>query len=301
MLQPTTRPRRPSEVRLPEPAVRQVGDWRLLQPLAHGAMAEVFAASAGESDRETAPYAVKVLREKWHDCPEAVLTIHREAALGTLVCNPHVVPVLDAGVAEPPYFTTMPRLPGETLDVQLRRGGGMPVANALWIARQVATGLSAIHQSGWTHGDVSPSNIMVAPDGHVTLLDLGYAFHADERRSAAERPVVGTLHYLAPEMITSALAADSQCDLYSLGTVLYEMLTGQLPYEGRGPTEIVHMQRAGVPDRLRCLVPTLSRDVVTLVRQLLCSDPLRRPESAAQVVERLIAPEIATFAQTVPH
>ena len=278
-----------------------LGGWRLCSKFADGSMSDVFAAAPADASSDVDPaYAVKVLKPKWHDSAMALHLFRREAKVASQVANPHVVSVLDWHLNEAPYYVVMPRLMGTTLRGQLRLNRQVPVSTALWVARQVAEGLEAMHAADWVHGDVKPSNIHIATDGHATLLDLGYCRCKAELTSIGQRPLVGTLNYLAPEAFTTASTADARSDFYSLGVVIYEMLTGRLPYEGRNPAEIAEMQRQGVPDRLRCLAPFLPRSVVELVRTLMAKEPLRRPQSAQELVARLVRLEIETFAMRVP-
>jgi serine/threonine-protein kinase len=108
------------------------------------------------------------------------------------------------------------------------------MAITLWIARQVAEALDALHTTArMIHSDVKPANIVVAPDGHATLVDLGFVHTPGESRHWSTRPVYGTLNYLAPEALTSSLAASPQSDIYSLGVTLYEIVAGVLPFVGR--------------------------------------------------------------------
>lgn len=275
--------------------------WQLLQPLGEGAMADVYLAAPGENASPAAArYALKVLKRCWEDDPVAVSLFAREAHLGQSISDPHLVPVLDWNLKSAPYYVAMPHLEGTTLEAQLRQNREVDLPVALWIVRQVAQGLDALHAAGWMHADVKPANIFISPGGHVTLIDLGYARGAHETGSVAERPLAGTLNYLAPEMLTSALSADIRSDIYSLGIVLYELLAGQLPYEGRNPVEVAALQRAGVPDRLRCLAPQLPPSAVTLVRQMMAKEPLRRPQTPSELVRRLTRLEIATFRERLP-
>ena len=262
-------------------------------------MASVYLARPTASPGAVPTYAIKRLKPRWEQDLQGVEFIRRDLAAARAVAHPNVVSILDWSVRQPPYFVVMPYLTGETLAVLVEACRRPAPPLALWITRQIAAGLSALHAGGFVHADVKPSNIMIAPDGHATLFDLGLAMVPGQQRSAAERPVVGTLHYMAPEMLLSRLAVDARSDVYSLGVSFYEMLTGRLPYEGRNPAEIAQMQREGVPDRLRCLMPHLATEIVHLVRQMLANDPLRRP-TASELVERLVRLEIATLAERIP-
>jgi eukaryotic-like serine/threonine-protein kinase len=274
----------------------EAGDWRLEGLLGEGALARVFrACPAASPPGSPALYALKLLHSRWEDRPEAVALLRREAKVGRAVVHPHVVPVLAAHVHEPPYFVVMPRLVGQTLAARLS-GGPLRAALALWIARQTAEALDAIHRHGYLHGDVKPANILIAPNGHVTLLDLGFARRFDETGSAVNRLVLGTINYLAPELLVSALRADERTDIFSLGVVLFEMFAGRPPLVARDLTELLRMQNEYRPPNLRATRPELPSSLSGLVRRMLFKEPLRRPQSMSEVFEQLVRLEIDTLA-----
>jgi serine/threonine-protein kinase len=147
-----------------------------------------------------------------------------------------------------------------------------------------------------THGDIKPSNIFLSPQGHVTLIDLGFARATGEPSNAALRPTLCSLAYAAPETVTSALAANVRSDIYSLGMSLYEMLTGQLPYDASDPVRLVEMLRTTNPVCIRQLRPDLPRPVASLVHRMLARQPLRRPQTHGELIEQLVRLEVECFA-----
>jgi serine/threonine-protein kinase len=171
--------------------------------------------------------------------------------------------------------------------------------HALWIARQAAEALDAVHRAGYLHGDVKPGNLMISADGHATLLDLGFVREIAQSGSALDRPVVGTLNYLAPELLTSTWA-DERSDLYSLGATLFELLTGRPPYVASSLEELAERQQRGDAPDVRSLSPQVPSEVAAVVRSLLSRDPFRRPRRALEIIRRLIALEIGTLAERVP-
>jgi eukaryotic-like serine/threonine-protein kinase len=274
----------------------RVRQWELGELVAAGGLTRIYRARPAGSARDLpAPYALKMLRPRWYGDPRAVGLLRREAMIGRSLSHPHVISVLAASVTRPPYYVVMPWLSGSTLKARLFAQQTLPLHVALAVARQVAMGLAALDRAGWMHGDVTPANVSIAPEGHVTLLDLGFARRRDEIGSAVDRCVMGTWTYIAPEMITSALRSDIRSDIYSLGAVLYEMLSGHPPFQAVEPAELARQHRQAVPKPLRDLLPCLPLDVAYLVHRMLAKEPLRRPQSPADVVDQLVRLEIDAF------
>jgi serine/threonine-protein kinase len=201
-------------------------------------------------------------------------------------------------VQEPPFYVVTPALEGDTLSQLIAKRGPLAVPLALWIARQTAEALDALFEkAGMIHTDVNPSNIVVSPLGHATLIDFGLVQTPAEASRWRTRPLAGTLIYMAPEMITSALAADAKSDIYSLGVTLYEMLVGRRPWDSDDPAELAAHHRETKPPDVRSQRPEVPAAVAELVSAMLAKDPLRRPNSMEQLVARLLRLEINSFAQ----
>lgn len=279
-----------------QPSAR-LGEWLLGKRLGAGRISQVFEARpAGGRAHAPAAYAIKVLQSQWEQDPRAMALFRQEARLGRRISHPHIVPVLAAQVATPPFFVAMPRLAGCTLKHFVASSALPALPLCLGISRQVAQGLEQLlHSGGMMHGDVKPANIFVGPDGHAWLLDLGLCCESGRPKSLAERPVVGTLNYMAPEMLTSCLAADFRGDIYSLGVTLYEMLSGRLPFVSNTPGELAVLHRDAAAPSLAKLRPDLPGKVTALVHQMLAKEPMRRPQSYGELIDRLVRLEVATF------
>lgn len=273
-----------------------VGPWQLVDLLGQGRLASVYLARPIDSAADQPPgYAIKLLRPEWQDDQRGLALLARELQVARKVSHPHLAPILAAELNVPPYYLAMPLLEGSTLAQRLDEGPiDLPVA--LWIARQAAEALDALHAAGWTHGDLKPSNILVAASGHATLIDLGFARNALERCSLVDRPVLGTIQYMAPEQLSSSWMADIRSDIYSLGVTLFEMFVGRAPFDAEEVSELAAQHRQDLPGDLRSLVPHLPTRAARLVQHMLAKQPLRRP-APQEVVRRLTVLEIDTFAE----
>jgi serine/threonine protein kinase len=282
--------------------IGRIGPWQLVRLIHESELTRVYVARPADSpEDQPANYVVKVLRKEWWRDPQAIEMQRRAAWLGRALSHPHIVPILSANVGQAPFYLVMPKLDGRSLAEVLASGAKLPLPITLWIVRQVAEALAALHETtGMIHADVKPTNILVSPDGHATLIDMGFAHTPSEQRHWSSRPVVGTLNYIAPEAITSSLSAAPASDLYSLGVTLYEMLAGKLPFEGKSPDDLVRMHREVQPTCIRHCVPHLPKPVASLVHRLLAKDSLRRPASAAEVAEEFMRLEIESFSFRQP-
>jgi serine/threonine protein kinase len=272
----------------------RIPGYDLLSYLGGGPLSRVY--SARECDTDTL-CAVKVLREDWEDPSTAIKLLQREARAGLTVRHPHLVRLRHAHVTRPPYFLVMDLLAGESLRRRLRRDYRLDPATAIWIARQTAEALAAVHRAGFVHADVKPDNIRLVDDGTAVLIDLGFAHRPGENANLIRAGyVLGTADYLAPELCAAGSDGDSGSDLFSLGVTLFEMLTGRLPYPAGSVEETLrrHIQEPAADVRRQAL--PLSPGLAALVNRLLARNPSERPR-ASLVVQQLVALEIAALAR----
>ncbi len=279
------------------PLVGRLGPWQLVRQLSEGNFTRVYQARPADAPAsQSAAYVVKVLRNQWWRDPQAIEMQRREAWVGSQVSHPNLLPVLSSSVGEPPFYVVAPKLDGLPLTQLILEREQLPVPFALWIARQVADGLDALLEAtGMIHADVKPANILLSAAGHATLIDFGFVQTPAEASQWATRPLAGTLAYIAPEMVTSALAAGPRSDIYSLGVTLYEMLTGRRPWDSDDPGELATLHRQARPIDIRALRPEVPAPVAELVHSMLAKDPLRRPGSARELATRLVRLEIESF------
>jgi serine/threonine-protein kinase len=269
----------------------------LVELAAEGSWARIHRARPVESPRSRPAYAIKMLRPECAAQPEAIARLAREARAARGVAHPHLIAILEAHVSREPRYLVMPWLEGTTVEAQGAAGEAIDLPFALGIVRQAAEALEALDDAGWTHGDVKPSNLLVSPDGHVTLLDLGFAQHQEERGLARDRPLAGTGYYLAPEHCTPLYEPDIRSDIYSLGVVLYELLTGELPFQGSSMEALIVQHKQAAAPSVRRQVPQIPEAVARLVQAMLAKDPMRRPHPPRELIDELVKLEVATFTE----
>jgi serine/threonine protein kinase len=274
------------------PVLPYLPGFELIQPLGGGPMTVVYSARDLTADR---PCAIKMMRDGWDDEATAIKLLQREARAGLSVRHPHLVAVTHAHVTRAPYFLVMDLLPGESVRRRLRRDYRLEPAVALWIIRQSAEALAALHRRGFVHADIKPENIRLTDEGTAKLIDLGFAHRPGENAALLKAGyVLGTANYLAPELCLFEPDTDQQVDIYSLGITFFELLSGQLPYARGTIAEVFEQHCNQPPADLKALVPGLSPSLYTLVNRLLARDPRARPKAAA-IVQQLISLEIETL------
>ncbi|MBI3181337.1 MAG: serine/threonine protein kinase [Myxococcales bacterium] len=250
------------------------GRWRLERKLGQGSMGTVFLAQDAKEHRLV---AVKVLSTELCRNSHCVARFEREARLLAALRHPNIVALHGIGRAGAVPFIVMKYLPGTTLgEHRKRRGGRLSISEMLRLLRQVCAGLACLHSHGLIHRDVKPSNVFVGEDGHITILDLGIA--RDLSLPALTQPgvMVGTPHYMAPEQIVGRGELDHRADLYSLGAVVYELVTGAPPFKGGSDFEVLRAHvRAPVPDA-SAVAPWVRPPVSRVVARALAKSPGER-------------------------
>jgi serine/threonine protein kinase len=270
----------------------RIPGYEVIRYLGGGPLTQVFSATEIATD---AACAVKLLRAEVEDQPTAIKLFQREARAGLAVRHPHLVRLRHAHVTRAPYFLVMDLLPGESLRRRLRREYRLDLSSALWVARQTAEALAALHRAGFLHGDVKPDNIRLIDDGTAILLDLGFAHRPGENVHLLNQGyILGTVNYLAPELCGQDFEDDVASDLFSFGVMLFEMLTGRFPYPAGSIQQTLRRHISDPPADIRGHAPSLPAALVSLIDRLLARRPADRPRAGA-VVQQLIGLEIAAL------
>lgn len=261
------------------------GRWTLVRKIADGASGSVFLAREQEADR---PVAVKVLSATLCRNPKILGRFEREARQLASLNHPNVIKLLAVGRSGAQPFIVMPFIEGFTLFQHLRQHKRLEAEEALRILRQLCAGLGYLHAQGLVHRDVKPGNVMVAPTGHVTLLDLGVVLEVGGGPAlTAPNARLGTPNYMAPEQIEHSHDVDLRADLYSLGAVAFELLTGQQPFRGANMRELLEQHRIAAPPNAAHVSATVSAASAEVLTRALAKAPAERYQTARQFLDAL--------------
>jgi len=276
-----TAPETPVSPRLPE----QVGPWKIERRLGAGGMGTVYLGTHEETGQLA---AVKVLSAGLSRDPGVAERFRREAATLRKLSGPHIVTLFDDGEDErlEQLYFAMEFVEGQTLADRLREQRRLSWHEAIDIALQICTALKAAHVAGVIHRDLKPSNLLIGTDGVVKLTDFGVAQVFAAQRLTVTGGVIGTAEYMSPEQ-AEGRRCTKQSDLYSLGAVLYVMLTGRPPFTGNSPLDILRLHQTGRFDRPSLYAPETPRLLEEVVCQLMEKDPAKRFQDAHVVSLRL--------------
>ena len=256
--------------------------YRIERPLGQGGMATVYLAQDDELDR---PVALKILADHLASDSTFRDRFEREARLAARLDHPNVVRVFDVGESDGRPFIVMEYVEGDTLADEVGRLGPLPPDRAVDLGLQICSGLEAAHASGLVHRDVKPRNLLLRQDGVLKIADFGIARAAESTRLTEIGTILGTAAYLAPEQAEGAEATPA-ADLYSVGAVLYEMLTGRVPYTAESLVELLAKQEAGPPPPIAGVPTWLELAVIRCLEP----DPSERPASAGELAGELAGP-----------
>ena len=258
-----------------------ISRYRIIGPLGKGGMGVVYQA---EDTRLNRPVALKFLPAD-SLTPQDRFRFLNEARAAAAARHPNICPIYDVEDVDGTVFIVMAYLEGETLHKRLRRGP-FEIAEAVDIATQIAGGLECAHQLGIVHRDIKSANVIVGAGGHASILDFGLALVSGETRLTTDGQTVGTAFYMSPEQ-AQGHAVDRRTDLWSLGVVLFEMLTATLPFRRDNASAALHaILHDEIPD-IAALRPGVPHEVIRVVRKALARNPGERYQTAAEMARDL--------------
>jgi len=259
------------------------GRYQIIEELGHGGMGRVYRALDRKVNEEV---ALKLIR------PEIALerkTLERfqsELKTARKVSHRNVGRMYELMEEKGTHFITMEYVPGEDLKSAIRRFGQLPIGKSVTIARQICEGLAEAHRLGVVHRDLKPGNIMIDREGNVRILDFGIARSLEEKGITGAGVMIGTPEYMSPEQ-AEAREVDDRSDIYSLGIILYEMITGRVPFEGETPLGVAMKHKSEVPANPKTFSPQLPDDLNRLILRCLEKDRARRYQNAEELLEDL--------------
>ncbi|SEQ99010.1 Stk1 family PASTA domain-containing Ser/Thr kinase [Arthrobacter sp. OV608] len=249
--------------------------------LARGGMSTVYVATDQRLERDV---ALKVLHPHLSADESFLGRLGREAKAAARLSHPHVVGVLDQGTDHHTAYLVMEYIKGHTLRDVINSKGALPPRLALALIDPVVEGLGAAHAAGFIHRDVKPENVLIADDGRIKIGDFGLARAVTTSTSTGA--LLGTVAYLSPELVLGK-PADARSDVYSVGIMLYEMLTGQQPFTGEVPIQVAYQHVNGTVGPPSALVPGLAAEVDELVQWCTSNDPENRPIDGNALLQEL--------------
>src|SRR5215216_4846985 len=252
------------------------GRYRIVRKLGTGGMANVYLAEDQELGRRV---AIKILDERHASDEQFVERFRREAKNAASLSHPNIVSIYDRGEAEGTYYIAMEYLDGRSLKELIVARGPAPIHLAVDYARQILAALRFAHRHGIVHRDIKPHNVLVDGEGRLKVTDFGIA-RAGASQMTEVGSIIGTAQYLSPEQAKGA-PVDQTSDLYSVGVVLFELLTGQVPFTGDSPVEIAMKHLAEIPPAPSELRADVPNDLDLVVVRALAKEPTDRYQSAA--------------------
>jgi serine/threonine-protein kinase len=254
------------------------GRYRILRKLGTGGMANVYLAEDEVLGRRV---AIKILNDRHAGDDQFVERFRREAKNAASLSHPNIVSIYDRGEAEGTYYIAMEYLDGRTLKELIVARGPAPIHLAIDYARQILAAIRFAHRHGIVHRDIKPHNVLVDGEGRLKVTDFGIA-RAGVSQMTEEGSIIGTAQYLSPEQAKGA-PVDQTSDLYSVGVVLYELLTGVVPFSGDTPVEIAMKHLSSVPEPPSAKRADIPRDLDLVVMRALAKDPSERYQSAEEM------------------
>lgn len=257
--------------------------YEIIRRLGSGGMADVYLARDTQLGRQV---AIKVLYKRYARDEEFVARFRREAQSAAALNHPHIVSIYDRGEAEDSYYIAMEYLEGRSLKDVINEEGPLEPARSIDYAEQMLRALQFAHENNVIHRDIKPHNIVINDRGQLKVTDFGIARAGSSPSVTETGSIIGTAQYLSPEQ-AKGKAVEQSSDLYSLGIVLYEMLTGRVPFEGENPVAIALKHLSDEPVPPQALVPDIPDNLNAVVMRALAKDPRDRYPGAEEFLADL--------------
>jgi len=270
--------------------------YELMEKIGEGGMAVVYKARCTFLDRWV---AIKILRDQYANNPEFVDRFQREARAAARLAHPNIVSIYDVGEDQGRHFIVMEYVQGENLKDYLSRRGPLTPQTVAEMGQQVAAALAHAHCRGIIHRDIKPHNLLVSPEGQVKVTDFGIARAAAASSLTETGVVLGSVHYFSPEQAQGG-AVDARSDIYALGVVLYELLTGEPPFTGDSPIAIALSHLDSEPPAVAELCPHVPEDLEQAIMKAMAKDPAHRYQTAGELNRALAPAASRTRAQEEP-
>lgn len=266
--------------------------YLLISNIGQGGMADVYKAIDTILNREV---AVKILRGELSHDPMTLLRFQREASAASKLSHPNVVDVYDVGESDGRHYIVMEYVRGRTLKQLIAQRGALNLDEAIDIMMQLTSAISLAHEKHIIHRDIKPQNILVKDDGTVKITDFGIAIAHDSIQLTQNHTVMGSAHYLAPET-TKGEAPTSAVDIYALGIVFYELLSGKVPFNGTNPTEIAVKHLREKMPYIRDFNPTIPQSVENVILKATAKRVDQRYQSVDEMIDDLAHCRLAEYA-----
>lgn len=257
--------------------------YQIIKSIGEGGMANVYLAYDTILDRNV---AVKVLRGDLSSDEKFVRRFQREALSASSLSHPNIVEVYDVGEDNNQYYIVMEYIEGKQLKDVLRKRGKLTITEVIDIMQQIADGLSVAHDSYIIHRDIKPQNIMILENGLVKITDFGIAMAMNSTQLTQTNSVMGSVHYLPPEQANGS-GSTLKSDIYSMGILMYELLTGKLPYKGENAVEIALKHLKEPLPSIRDEIPDISQSVENVILRATAKNPKNRYSDAREMLEDL--------------
>ena len=266
--------------------------YDLIEELGTGGMGKVYKAFDKKIEEEI---ALKMLRPEITGDKKTLSRFSNELKIARRIVHKNVGRMYDLGESEGVHFITMEYVPGEDLKSFIKRSGQLTVGKALSIAKQICEGLVDAHELGIVHRDLKPQNIMIDSDGNARIMDFGIARSLKAEGLTAEGTVIGTPEYMSPEQAEGE-ETDSRSDIYSLGVILFEMLTGRIPFEGKTPLSIAMKHKSETPPNPKVINVQISNSLNWLILKCMDKKKDKRIQSTRELLSELVEIEEGTSA-----